>query len=271
MMNRKTKIIIYIVLIIIAICMLFPLLFTLALSLSDNVDIMNGRYWPTKLHFKNYIEAFQKANLFDYMKNSIIISSITTGVQVLLALMTAYAIVFIPFKWNNLIFSIFMSGMMIPMDVLMMSNFQTIRKLGLINTYAGIILPCLVSVFGIFLMRQNMKQIPLELQEASDVAGVGKFYFFWKVVVPLVKNSITTLAVYSFLVSWNNYLWPLIATTEDKVRTIQIGLRQLASSDTQTDFRLVAAATMIVTLPTLILIFLGQNRLRDGLTKGALK
>ena len=160
---------------------------------------------------------------------------------------------------------------MIPMVVLMMKKFQSIRKVGFINTYAGIILPCLVSVFGIFLMRQNMKQIPFELQEASEVAGVGKFYFFWKVVVPLVKNSIITLGVYSFLVSWNNYLWPLIATTQDTVRTIQIGLRQMASSDTQTDFRLVAAATMIVTLPTLVLIFLGQNRLREGLTKGALK
>ena len=271
MMTWRKKAVLYTVLTILAVLMVFPLLFTLSLSLSDNVDIMNGNYIPSTLHFENYVEAFHKANLLYYMKNSIIISSVTTVVQVVLALLTAYAIVFIPFKGRGFVFSLFMSGMMIPMDVLMMSNFQTIRKLGFINTYAGIILPCLVSVFGIFLMRQNMKQIPFELQEASEVAGVGKFYFFWKVVVPLVKNSIITLGVYSFLVSWNNYLWPLIATTQDTVRTIQIGLRQMASSDTQTDFRLVAAATMIVTLPTLVLIFLGQNRLREGLTKGALK
>lgn len=271
MMNRKTKFLIYVVLVILAVVMLFPLLFTIALSLSDNVDIMNGKYWPTVLHFENYIEAFHKANLLYYMKNSIIISVITTVFQVILALLTAYAIVFIPFTGKNYVFSLFMSGMMIPMDILMMSNFQTIRRLGLINSYTGIILPCLVSAFGIFLMRQNMKQIPTELQEASEVAGVGRFYFFWKIVVPLVRNSVITLAVYCFLISWNNYLWPLIATTEDKVRTIQIGLRQMASSDTQTDFRLVAAATMIVTIPTLILIFFGQNRLQEGLTKGALK
>lgn len=271
MTKKSTTILIYLILVGLAIIMLFPLLFTFALSLSDNVDIMNGNYWPTTLHFENYVEAFEKANLLYYMKNSVIISSITTFVQVIFALLTAYAIVFIPFKGREFVFSLFMSGMMIPMDVLMMSNFQTIRKLGLINSYMGIILPCLVSVFGIFLIRQNMKQIPVELQEASNVAGVGSFYFFCKIVVPLVKNSIITLGVYCFLVSWNNYLWPLIATTKDTVRTIQIGLRQMASSDTQTDFRLVAAATMIVTLPTLILIFFGQKRLREGLTKGALK
>lgn len=270
-MRRHKTFLIYVVLIILAAIMLFPLVFTTAISLSDNVDIVNGRYWPTVIHFENYIEAFEKANLLYYMKNSVIVSTVTTLFQVLLALLAAYAIVFIPFKVNEKVFSLFMLGMMIPMDVLMMSNFQIIRKLGLINTYTGIILPCLVSAFGIFLLRQNMKQIPAELQEAGDIAGVGKLYYFGRVVVPLVKNSIVTLTVYSFLVSWNNYLWPLIATTEDKVRTIQIGLRQIAASETQTDFRLTAAATMIVTIPTLVLMFFGQNRLREGLTKGALK
>lgn len=270
-MSKKKTLLLYIVLILLAFFMLFPLVFTVALSFSDNVDIVNGNYWPHILHFENYIEAMEKANLVYYMKNSIVVAGLTTLLQVLLALLAAYAVVFIPFKMNDLVFGIFMAGMMIPVDVLVISNFQTIRKMGMLNSYAGIILPSLVSAFGIFLMRQNMKQIPLELQEAGDVAGVGKTFFFFRVVVPLVKNSITTLAVYCFLVSWNSYLWPLIVTTEDSHRTIQIGLRQMASSDTQTDFRLIAAATIIITLPTLILIFFGQNRLQEGLTKGALK
>ena len=270
-MKKHSLVLLYAVLILLAVVMVFPLAFTVLLSLSDNVDIMNGDYWPQVLHFENYVEAFTEANLLYYMKNSIVIAAVTTALQVLLSLLAAYAIVFIPFRGAGLVFGLFLSGMMIPMDVLMITNFQTINSLGLLNTYAGIILPCIGSAFGIFLLRQNMKQIPLELKEASDIAGVGRLYFFRKVVVPLSKNSIITLAVYCFLVSWNNYLWPLIATTEDKVRTIQIGLRMLTSSDTQKDFRLVAAATMIVTIPTLVLMFFGQHRLQEGLTKGALK
>ncbi len=270
-MKKRTIAVQYTVLILLAVIMIFPLLFTVALSLSDNTDIVNGIYWPKVLHFENYVEAFQEASLLYYMKNSIIISTLTTLFQVLFALLAAYAIVFIPFRGSGFVFGLFMSAMMIPMDVLTITNFQTIRTMGLINTYTGIILPCLGSAFGIFLLRQSMKQIPQELKEAGDISGIGRIYFFRKVVVPLSKNSIVTLAVYCFLVSWNNYLWPLIATTEDKVRTIQIGLRMLTASDTQKDFRLVAAATMIVTIPTLILMFFGQNRLQEGLTKGALK
>ncbi len=270
-MKKYSLALLYAVLILLAVLMVFPLLFTILLSLSDNADIMNGQYWPQVLHFENYAEAFTKANLLYYMKNSVIVAAVTTFCQVALALLAAYAIVFIPFRGSGIVFGLFMSGMMIPMDVLMITNFQTINAAGLLNTYAGIILPCIGSAFGIFLLRQNMKQIPLELKEASDIAGVGQFYFFRKVVVPLSKNSIITLAVYCFLVSWNNYLWPLIATTKDEVRTIQIGLRMLSASDTQQDFRLVAAATMIVTIPTLILMFFGQSRLQEGLTKGALK
>lgn len=270
-MKKQTLVVQYAVLIVMAVLMVFPLLFTAALSLSDNTDIVNGIYLPQTLHFENYAEAYQEAELLYYMKNSVIISTLTTFFQVLFALLAAYAIVFIPFKGKGFVFALFMSGMMIPMDILMITNFQTIRALDLLNTYPGIILPCLGSAFGIFLLRQNMKQIPMELKEAADISGVGTLYFFRKVALPLSKNSIITLAVYCFLVSWNNYLWPLIATTKDRVRTIQIGLRMLTASDTQKDFRLVAAATMIVTIPTLILMFLGQNRLQEGLTKGALK
>ena len=164
-----------------------------------------------------------------------------------------------------------MATMMIPGEVLVITNFQTIRSWNMLNTYQGLILPGLASTFGIFLFRQNMLQIPLELKEASTVAGVSEFGFFWKIVAPMVVNTVVTLAIYFFLVSWNSYMWPLLSTTEDTVRTVQIGLRQLKNTEAVSDYGMMAAGAMVTSLPTLLLIFFGQKRLQEGMTKGAIK
>ena len=164
-----------------------------------------------------------------------------------------------------------MATMMIPGEVLVITNFQTIRSWDMLNTYQGLILPGLASTFGIFLFRQNMMQIPLELKEASTVAGVSEFGFFWKIVAPMVVNTVVTLAIYFFLVSWNSYMWPLLSTTEDTVRTVQIGLRQLKNNEAVSDYGMMAAGAMVTSLPTLLLIFFGQKRLQEGMTKGAIK
>ena len=116
-----------------------------------------------------------------------------------------------------------------------------------------------------------MLQIPLELKEASTVAGVSEFGFFWKIVAPMVVNTVVTLAIYFFLVSWNSYMWPLLSTTEDTVRTVQIGLRQLKNTEAVSDYGMMAAGAMVTSLPTLLLIFFGQKRLQEGMTKGAIK
>lgn len=126
--------------------------------------------------------------------------------QIIFGLMAAFAFVFLEFKHKNLIFGIFMATMMIPTEVLIVSNFHTIRSMGLLNTFRGLVLPSLAPTFGIFMFRQNMMQIPKELREASEIAGVGHFTFFRKIVVPMVKNSIITLGIYSFLTSWNSYM-----------------------------------------------------------------
>ena len=205
------------------------------------------------------------------MINSAVTGVLSTTLQITFALLAAYAIVFIPFRGKKIIFLIMMATMMIPGEVLVISNFQTIRSWNLLNTFPGLILPGVASTFGIFLFRQNMMQIPLELKEASTVVGVSDFAFFIRVVAPMVKNTVVTLAIYFFLVSWNSYLWPLLSTTEDTVRTVQIGLRQLKNTEAVSDYGMMAAGAMITSLPTLLLIFFGQKRLQEGMTKGALK
>lgn len=272
MMERKPeKIITYILLTLGAVLIFFPVIFSLFLSFSNNKDIMNGYYIPSRPDMENYVNAFRAQPLLHFMKNSLVTAVISTLFQIVLALLASYAIVFIPFKGKNLLFGMFMATMMIPGEVLVISNFQTIRSMNLLDTLAGLVLPGMSSTFGIFLLRQNLKQIPWELKEASQVAGVSDFCFFYRVVVPMVRNSIVTLGIYNFLVSWNSYMWPLLSTTNDTVRTAQIGLRQLKNADGLIDYGLMTAGAIVVSLPTLLLIFLGQKRLQEGLTKGAIK
>lgn len=266
---KKTGI--YLALTVCACLIFFPILFSILLSLSHNGDIINGNYIPQAFQFENYVRAFETQPLIHYIKNSAIAASLLTLLQIGTALLSAYAIVFLDFRGKKHIFFLFMATMMIPSEVLIITNFQTIRAWGLLDTFPGLILPSLASTFGIFLLRQNLKQIPFELKDAAQVGGVGDFYFFRRVVIPMAKNSIVTLGIYSFLVSWNSYMWPLLSTTNNTVRTVQIGLRQLKVVEGGEDYGMITAGAMIVTLPTLLLLFLGQSRLREGLTKGAMK
>ncbi len=261
----------YIILIIFALLFCMPFLFSVALSFSDISDILKGNFIPKSLNWDNYINVFHIQPLLKYICNSIIAGVLCTFLQIIFSIGAAYAIVFIPFRGKKCIFIIMMATMMIPSEVLVVSNFQLIRSWGLLNTFAGLILPSAATTFGIFLFRQNMLQIPHELKEASTVVGISDFKFFIKVVVPMVKNTIVTLMIYFFLVSWNSYLWPLLSTTDDTARTVQIGLRQLKNTEAVSDYGVMAAGTIITTLPTLILIFFGQKRLQEGMTKGALK
>lgn len=270
-MSKLSKIGVYTILILFALIIFFPIIFSIVLSFSNKADIAKGIYIPKELNFENYINVFNQQPLLHYIKNSVIVAGISTTLVVIISLLASYSFVFINFKFKRTIFAIFMATMMIPSEVLVVSNFQTIRNLNLLDTFAGLILPSLASTFGIFLLRQNLKQIPKELKEASEVAGAGNFYFFRRIVIPMAKNSLVTLAIYNFLVSWNSYMWPLLATTNTEVRTVQIALRQLKSTELLNDYGMLAAGAMIITLPILLLILFGQGKLQEGLTKGTLK
>ncbi len=176
-MKKVSTTVTYVILILAAAVMCFPVLFSLALSFSDLNDILAGDYIPNSLNLTNYINAFNTQPLLHYMINSAIVGVISTTLEIVFALLAAYAIVFIPFRAKKVVFLLMMATMMIPGEVLVITNFQTIRSWNMLNTFQGLILPGLASTFGIFLFRQNMLQIPLELKEASTVAGVAEFDF----------------------------------------------------------------------------------------------
>lgn len=270
-MPLSQKIVFYILLTVFAILIFLPVLYAFLISFMTPQEVLQGKILPSTFSLQNYETAFERLPLLKYLINSFVVSTLVMLGQILVCAMAAYVFVFIPFKGSNIIFFLFISTMMIPWEATMIPNYLMVQSFGWTNTYMGLTFPFFASAFGTFLLRQHFKTIPYELYEAAQIGGIDKFSFFWKVVLPMSKTSVITLGAYSFLTTWNMYLWPLLMTTNDSVRTVQIGIRQLQSNEAATDWGVVMAGVMIVILPTLILLFLGQKQLQKGLTQGAIK
>jgi sn-glycerol 3-phosphate transport system permease protein len=265
------KVLLYLLLSLSALLIFAPAIIAFLMSLMSSQEIMMGKIIPSELNFENYLKVFDRFPLVNYLFNSLLVSILIMLGQLVLSSLAAYAFVFINFKGREVLFFLFIATMMVPFEASIIPNFQTIRNLGWIDSYLGLSLPFFAMAFGTFLLRQNFKQIPKELKEASEIAGMGDFKYYLTVVLPVAKTSLVTLGVYGFLTSWNMYLWPLLSTTNDQVRTVQIGLRQLQSQEQLNEWGVIMAGAIIVVLPTLILLFLGQKKLQKGLAEGALK
>ena len=270
-MRTAKTIILYILLIMSAAVMVFPIFYAFMISFMEGREVLGGRIIPQSFTFDNYMSAFERVPLLRYLWNSFIVSLAIMVGQLVVSSLAAFAFAFLTFRGRDFLFFLFISTMMIPWEATMVPNFMTVQKLGWLNTYTGLTVPFFALAFGTFLLRQHFKTIPIELYEASLVAGISRFRFFWSVVLPVSKTSLVTLGIYSFLTAWNMYLWPLLVTNNDSVRTVQIGLKQMQSQEIATEWGVVMAAVVIVILPTLILLFAGQKRLQSGLTQGAIK
>lgn len=270
-MGLLPKIWIYFLLLVTSAFVFFPVLYAFLISFMTGPEIIQGKFLPESISFDNYIRVFSRLPLLNYLFNSFIVSvSVMLG-QLLVCSLAAYAFVFLEYKGRDFIFFLFISTMMIPWEATMIPNVFTIRKLDWFNTYQGLTVPFFALAFGTFLLRQHYLTIPKELHEASQIAGLSRFAFFWRVVLPVSKTSLVTLGAYGFLTTWNMYLWPLLITTNQSVRTVQIGLKQLQSQEIATEWGVVMAGVIVVIIPTLILLFLGQKQLQKGLSQGALK
>ena len=247
-----------------------PIIMAIVMSFMTNQDILTGSL-PTTFTFDNYVAAFERFPLLQYLFNSFVVSIVIMIGQLILSSLAAYAFVFWSLKGEISYSYLFIATMMVPFEASIIPNFQIIRDLGWIDTYSGLTVPFFATAFGTFLLRQNFKQIPKELREASQIAGMGDFKFYLTVVLPISRTSLVTLGIYGFLTSWNMYLWPLLATTNDTVRTVQIGLKQLQTQEQLNEWGVIMAGAVIVIIPTLILLFLGQKKLQKGLTEGAVK
>lgn len=262
----------YALLTAVAAVVLFPLwsALTLANLAGNEVATYPPHLVPTGFRPENFAHALQQAPLLRYLLNSIVQSGLVMIGQLVTASLAAYAFAFIDFKGRNAVFLIFLSTMMIPWEATLIPNYLTVRGLGWTDTYIGLAAPFLATAFGTFLLRQFFRSLPGELHDAAIIDGCSSLRFLATIVVPLARPALGTLAVYSFLQTYNQYLWPLLVTNEKMMRTVQIGIALLQDEE-RFAYNTVMAGVVIVLIPTFALFILGNRQLIRGLTAGAVK
>ncbi|TLS49700.1 carbohydrate ABC transporter permease [Paenibacillus antri] len=255
-----------------AIVAMYPLLFTFLASFMTAEEA--GRYppplFPEGLYLGNFRTALELAPIPRFLWNSFVMAGAVTLGQLVTCSMAAYAFAFVRFRGKAALFAAFLSTMMIPWEVTIIPNYLTIKTLGWMDSYPGLIVPFLASAFGVFLLRQFFLQLPKELFEAARIDGCGHARAFFRLVLPLGRPALATLAVYTFLNQWNSYLWPLLVTNREEMRTVQIGVTMLQWEEMMS-WNLVLAGVSMVLLPSLLLLAFGLKQLVRGITAGAVK
>ncbi|CDN42747.1 hypothetical protein BN871_BW_00190 [Paenibacillus sp. P22] len=259
-------------LILLALFVLGPLLYLLAQSFMTPAEA--GQYppklLPSGLYTGGLKNAIETVPIFGFIVNSFVLAIAIMVLQVLTAALAAYAFVYIRFSGSRFWFALFISTMMIPWEVTIIPNYLTVKSWGWLDSFQGLIVPFAASAFGVFLLRQFFLQLPRELFEAARIDGCGHFRHFVSVVLPLSGPAAASLAVYVFLNGWNQYLWPLLITSSDAMRTVQIGIAMLQFEEL-TSWNLVLCGVALVLVPSLVLLALGLKPLVRGITAGAVK
>ena len=261
----------YAVLGVVALLVILPLLFALSLSLQG--PTLSPTLLPdfSKLDWSSFSTVFrEEPNLTRWIVNSFVVSLAVTLGQLITSSLAAYALATMNFPGKIFFFFFFLGTLMIPWESTIIPNYLAVTRLGWKDSYQGLIAPFLAGGFGIFLLRQYFLTIPRDLYEAAVLDGCGYGRYLWSILLPLSRPALATLAVYTFLNTWNQYYWPLLIIDSPAWRTTQIGITAFRSSEV-TVYNLQMASTIIVMLPTLILLVLGQRQLVRGLTAGALK
>ncbi len=265
------RVLVHAVLLAGAAAMLLPYYLMVATSLKPLGEVFTDPFtWiPSAMAWENYVDAWTHAPFARYFFNSAVIATAETlGVLVTSAL-AAYAFSRMRFAGRELLFVLFLGTLMVPGEVQLVPNYITITRLGWLNTYAALIVPWLASVFGIFFLRQSFATIPQELQDAATVDGASHLTFLWRVVAPLSTPAFITVALLTFLGSWNALTWPLIVTNTPEMRPIMVGLLSF-STEWGTQPRLLMAAATFSTAPVLLLFFVLQRYFVEGIARSGL-
>lgn len=263
----------YVALIVLFLVVFFPVYYGIVGSFMGPADINTypPSLWPLHgLRPQNYTDVLSLIPLGHQYLNSLLQTAAITAGQLITSSLAAYAFVFLDLRWRAFWFGVFLSTMMIPYESIIIPNYLFISGLGLKDTIAGLALPFLAYGFGVFLLRQAFLSFPSELRDAARVDGAGHLRFLFAILLPLSRPTLAALGIYTALNAWNMYFWPLLITTQSEHQTIQIGIGQLQSADSDRP-GMVLAGVVLALLPTLLLVIFGQRFIVRGLTAGAVK
>ncbi|RCW58619.1 MULTISPECIES: carbohydrate ABC transporter permease [Halanaerobium] len=267
------KISTHLLLMVISFIVLMPILLALSVSFQPRAQIFSypPSLIPDKLYFGNYINAWNLVNMDRLLVNSLLASAIVMFGKLALGVLSGYAFSHFEFKYKKTLFFAILFTLMLPMQVRVVPLFEFVSKLGLANTYSGLVLPFLASATTTFLMRQHFLTIPTSLMESAQLDGCGPFRFLFQILIPLSGPTLAGLATVNFLVMWNAYLWPLIILNSDEMKVAQQGVKMLFTSASERDWGLIMAGTIMVVIPTLIVFLLAQKFFVKGIATQGLK
>jgi len=260
----------YALLIGVAVLVLFPIWVMVVGAFKPGNKVLQDPLLPTSVTLDTLRQAWRDGNLGRSLVNSTVVALLVTVAQVVTSVLSAYAFAFLKFPGRTFVFGVFLATLLVPFEATVVVNRETIQDLGWLNSFQGLAVPFLATAFGTFLVRQVFLQLPKDLREAARMDGLGHLGFLREVAVPLARPTLGALALFGFLSSWNQYLWPTVISTDDDWDTVQSGLRTLSQAQIDKP-NLVIAGTVIVALPIFLILLVFQRQLVRGLTAGAVK
>jgi multiple sugar transport system permease protein len=267
-----SRIFVYAFVVIISVTSVFPFVWMISASLKTEATVFAWpiEWIPRDAHWSNYQEIFERVNMLVYFRNTVIISIAVTAIQLSLASLAAYAFAKIVFPGRDILFLLFLATLMIPYQVIMIPVFVIVRTLGLIDTKLGLILSCSFNAFSIFFMKQYFMTIPNEYVEAARIDGMSELRIFGQVIAPLSRPAIATLAIYTFVGAWNDFLGPLVLLSSDHNLTIQLGIRKFITQYSAR-YELIMATAVLAIVPILLIFLYFQKHFVKGMALSGLK
>ncbi len=258
-----------------AVVVLFPFYWMVLTSLKS-YGAYNSEHIPAFFTLsptlENYVQAFTAVPLGGYLLNTLIFSVITTAIMVVVSTLAAYAFARLEFRGKNLLFGLFLSMMMIPSELVVITNFVTITNLDLRNSFPGLILPSITSVFYIYLLKENFEQVPEELYKAARVDGTSDLKYLWKVMIPICRPTIVTVTILKLIECWNSYVWPRLITDDQAYFLVSNGIQQIREEGFgRENIPAMMAAVVVISVPLILLFLAFRNKIMEGASRGGLK
>ncbi len=270
-----SKTLIYILLAVWALVVLFPFFWMVLTSFKEvgdyNAEIV-PKFYIISPTLENYIKAFSEHDLGRYILNTLIFTVVTTALMLVVIIPAAFAFARLEFRGKNILFTLFLSLMMIPSELVVITNFVTITELGLRNSFTGLILPSVTSVFYIYLLKENFGSIPDDLYLAAKVDGTSDFKYMMKVMVPICRPTIVTVTILKVIECWNSYVWPRLITDDSLYYLVSNGIQEIRENGFgRENIPAMMAAVVAISLPLIVLFLIFRNKIMEGVARGGTK
>lgn len=272
---KKQKIITYVLLTFWAVIVLFPFYWMILTSVKS-YSAYNSEHIPKFFTLsptlQNYVDAFTSVPLAKYFVNTFIFTVATTAIMLVVTVLAAFAFARLEFRGKNIVFTIFLSLMMIPNELVVITNFVTVTNLDLRNTYMGLILPSVTSVFYIYLLKENFEQVPDQLYYAAKVDGTSDLKYLWKVMLPICKPTVITIAILKVIECWNSYVWPRLITDDQAYFLVSNGIQEIRENGFgRENIPAMMAAVVVISVPLIVLFLLFRKKIMAGVARGGTK